>query len=257
MDRADLKYHGQVTQKEKLDIEKRCAEEETSFTHVYPKERKWSGHGVEVIGKDSPLYKSAFGGMRLDVVKIHKYLRSKHGKGDTERGTVQVNIGTSTQNYERHAKTRAELEKRFLDAPSWSGTKEDFEELVPLLRDLPDRVQLMVDSMFPGHKFLLRCPVRVELFTTPYNKKIGCTIFCFDAFAVSISWLDPCLMCLLRHLDNNNDTREDFTITAIWSSLFKLVTKEGSFLGRISFIAYTRVLVGNYIDKMCSYVSVF
>ena len=40
MDRADLKYHGQVTQKEKLDIEKRCAEEEISFTHVYPKERK-------------------------------------------------------------------------------------------------------------------------------------------------------------------------------------------------------------------------
>ena len=67
MDRADLNYHGQTTHKEKLDTNKRCKEQGMSFTHVCPKERMWSGHGMQVIDKNSAIHKSAFCGRLLDL----------------------------------------------------------------------------------------------------------------------------------------------------------------------------------------------
>ena len=254
MNNAHLLHHGQVTDTEKQLIAKNCAEQPISMMNVFPRNKIWRSNDVNVLGDESDLYQKCFAGLRLDIQALYHYLKENVKTRDAERGTIQKTIGVSTQNYESHAKEGEEADQ-ILDAPSWSGTPRDFEHFVPLLGDLPDRIQDMVDHLFD--RTLFSDCTRQAMFANKLREMLGLSRFQFETFTVSMSLLDPRTDTLTRHLDEHNDDRPGYTTTAIWSCLFEVPDGDKLVKGRLSFIAYTRAQAGNFIDKSHTYIAVW
>ena len=261
-ERADMSYHGQVYGCEKTEIEERCRKQGIPFMSVEPKDRLWSVAGVNVCDSSSSTYKKIFDGLRLDPRRIHRYLKKRSKPVDLERGTFQVTLGVSTQNYECTTKTPEEIERKLLDGPSWSGTKNDYEELAPLIRDLVDRMQQFIDELYQKPNKQCTSLLRFQLFAEELNKLLGCSLNRNETWTIAIAYIDPRTNVLLRHLDWNNDTRDGYTVTAVWSTVFddileQLGQEDMKVIVRLSLIGYTRKQAGNFHEKTSSYVTAF
>lgn len=264
-ERADVTYHGQVDWKEKEEIEARCEKNDIHYTTLKPSHRLDSLLGVNVVHHTSPLYQECFGGMRADPKGAHAYLRKVASDGDKDRNAIMVTMGFANPNSDHTKKTQEELEKRLLDGPSWAGTQRDFDELGPLVKDIIDCSQDMMDKIYTGCN--KQCPgqLRCETYAGQLNNRLRCLRNRQENTSVSISYLDPRCNTLFRHCDKENDVRDGYTATSIWSTVFKdtyTVIENGvevtvTCLVRLSVICYTRKRIGSYMDKVTGYVTVF
>ena len=197
--------------------------------------------------------------MKLDAAVVCEYL--KRGDKDCERGAKQITLGTSTQNYEHHQKTKEELEDRLLDFPDRSGTDEDFAILGPQCKDILDRMQEFKDHLYVGEDKQMTNLLRHDLFAAKLNNKLGCKINRKEAFTFSLLFLDPRTLHLLRHLDHKNDIRKKASVTSVWSAVLPdLVWVEDLSrfaLVRLSAIGYTRLVAGEYSERTMTYVASF
>ena len=257
-ERADIVYHGQVTGEEKDRIEERCRQQNIPYCPIFPKDRLFSMDWVKIADSTSDIYQKAFSGLLLDPVRIHKYLKENVKGVDEDRGVMDKTLGHSTRNYEHHAKTTEEMDRHFLDAPSWVGTDEDFELLSPAICHVVDCIQKFVDLVYPKNNKQLPSEVRFELFAKLLNERLGCVLNRFETITVAIAYLCPRTKVLLRHLDLFNDRRNRYAVTAIWSTVFQDLSLSGELATiRLSIISCTRVQCGNYFERTCSYVTAF
>ena len=259
MERADIRFHGQETGEVVEEIEKRCKNQDIPFTRVVPGSRHmFSMEGIKVIDSSHKTYQECFGDVQLDPVAIHSHLKETSVKADKDRGAMQVSLGISTRNFEHVAKTPEELEQALLDRPDWVGTDRDFQVLSPHIRQVADGITDFVDMAYPKPNQKLRDKLRNTLFSMRTSRRIGSYRNRFETVTISISYLDPRSLHLLRHLDSKNCKMLGYDVTAIWSCTFDDVDVDGNkVLCRLSMIFYTRSNAGNFVNKTCSYVSAF
>lgn len=261
-ERADVTFHGQVTKKEKEKIEQYCGKPHTT---LQPDDRLFSIFGIKLMHHSCPLYKECFGGMKADPKRAHAYLREVATETDKERNTLQATMGWSTQNHDKTKKTHEELEERLLDSPSWVGTDKDFQELAPYVKEIFDCLQDFIDKTYTGPFRQLTGKVRYETFARVLNGRLACCKNRFEVWTVAIAYLLPRCNTLSRHCDKANDVRDGYTVTVIWSTVFEdtyTVVENGiqvtkRCIVRLSLIGYTRKVVGNYMEKITTYVSTF
>ena len=110
---------------------------------------------------------------------------------DCEWGAKQITLGTSTQNYKHHQKTKKELEDRLLDFPDQSVTDKDFAILGPQSRDILDWMQDFEDHLYVGEEKQMTNLLCHNLFAAKLNNKLGCVINWKEAFTFSLLFLDP------------------------------------------------------------------
>ena len=250
-ERADLVFHGQVNETEKANIEATCKKQKISFLTIIPNNRLFPIEGLLVAPMSSSEYHTCFDGLQLDVKRIYEYLKQNVKKGDVERGTIQKSLGYSVRNWEKNLKTEDQLKIHPLDAPHWTGTEEEYENLSPLLKDLMDRMQDFVDVMYPFPNKQLNNPLRYEQFAQEFNKRMGCERNRFEAVTVAIAILEPRTNTLKRHVDRHNDHRQGYTVTVVWSCC--CVVENAKM--RLSVILYTRKPAGLYFEKTSTYVA--
>ena len=255
---ADIVYHGQVEAREKAVIEERCRQNCITFMTITPKDELFQLAGVNVCNYTSETYNKCFSGLQLDPKSVHNCLCEISQKYDEERGTIQSTLGVSTQNYQCSTKSTEELEMMLLDAPLWSGSQSVFELLSPHVCDVVDKLQDFIDAIYPTQNRQQSNSHRLQLFASRLNKKMGCNRNRSEAATISILYLNPRTNSLKRHVDKFNDTRDGYSVTAIWSCVFDEFNKDGKEIrARLSVIVYNCVHAGNYADRISSYVTVF